>query len=193
VNITSNPTNLDKLTDDQLIAAIKEKLGITAQQIVELCFMICCAADRGIDVNEILPPPLRRWYKHVAAGQVLPELISRFMGMPSFLDRFARLPLPDQQRVVSDSISVAEPDGAVRLLPPAVWTQEQLRLVVADDHLRTPAEQRVLLKQQKKLSLSVPHLPGIQIDRRAKKVSITVPMELTKQELIELAAYLGGK
>jgi hypothetical protein len=33
----------------------------------------------------------------------------------------------------------------------------------------------------------------VEIDKRSREVNITVPMKLTKQELLELATYLGGR
>jgi hypothetical protein len=112
----------EKLTDEQLIESIKESLGMTAQQIGIMCGKLQVAVERGINVDGILPPVIRRWYKHIAAGQVMAELVPQFLGNPSFIDRFARLPLPD-----------------------------------ADDHLRTPEEQKILLKQSKRLTLNVPN------------------------------------
>lgn len=152
-----NAADFNALPTEKLREILTVCLRNQADNLVTMARAVKALEDRGEDLSPLriaLLPKLRL----IACGQLLPEVLTR--GWPYRLVRFVtRLPLDEQRRFVDGDplkVAVYAPDGKevthrlVEILDLERPEQADLRKqVYADDHVRTLAEQALVLDQQR--------------------------------------------
>lgn len=181
---------------EELAAALR----LTVAAIVRLAFIVRLLEERGEDLSG-LKLGLLNHVRRVAYGQVLPEIVVRFAGQPLVLQRVSALPRPDQERLARSG-----DDGMVelvvrreqgfdkRMADPARLTREQVWQVFATDHIRSEAEQILLLEEQNRHDrgemVKAPPLRGkVRADRERKGLMVGrtfVPQTEIAQALADL-------
>ena len=157
VSIFSRSTVESQIAELQSVdtEALKTQLSLCLDEIassmLRMAAIVRVLEDRGEDLDALklqLLPTLRL----IAHGQIAPEAVVRFASQPPLLRLISKLPIPDQKRLGSgDAIDVAEYDAhgqiTTRRLDPLYLGYRRLRLIIADTHVRTPAEQIAVLQE----------------------------------------------
>src|SRR5690606_35817556 len=151
VEVKRNIPDLTSETTDSLKSRLTSLLAQTADDLRQMAAIVAELERRGEDMQELrigIVDHLRR----IAAGQLLPEIVVKFSGFPMMLRIAARLPIPDQQRLVADEpLDMAVWRGEQiewRKVDPLALTTEQIRVVFADDRIRSQQEQVSILEQR---------------------------------------------
>jgi hypothetical protein len=142
---------------DDLRAEFGKLLGITVDAVAKTAKVVVRLEKLGFDLAE-LNNPLVYFYRLVGEGHLLAQLVSSLFGQPARLRMLTSLPPSDQKAVANG-----------KAFPLAVcqngqWTHKSIvllnvpsldhfRQLVARDHIRDEAEQRLYLelKQTKKV------------------------------------------
>lgn len=136
--------------------ALREELGraleVTAAHLARLAWIIRVLEERGEDLSD-LKIDLLGHLRRIAYGQVLPEIVVRFIQSPLALAKIQALPLPDQRRIAQGEslpVAVQSPDGSFthKLIDPVLMTPSQLKLAIGPRGLREIAEQVSLLEER---------------------------------------------
>lgn len=117
---------------------------VTVEQIVRMAAIIRLLEDRGENLDDIKSSMLGN-LRRVAYGQILPDVMVRFQSVPLLLNRVSMLPIPDQQRLLSDEpikVMILE-NGKTdhRLVRPLKMSKSEIQQVFAGEHLRDDGEQ----------------------------------------------------
>lgn len=148
--------HFQELTTEQLREELAGCLRVTATNFARLALIVKALEDRGEDLSALKIPILHH-LRRVACGQVLPEVLVRFAGSPSLITIVGNLPLPDQKAIAEGQpvrlvVYGADGNRTHRLADPLHLSPEQVRQVFARDHVRTDAEQCLLLDQKRERS-----------------------------------------
>lgn len=142
---------LHELSTVELRDQLAGQLQLTADHLLRLALIIRELEDRGEDLSNFrlgLMPYLRQ----IAYGQVAPEIVVRYAGFPSLIQRVSRFPMPDQVRIASGEpvplVVLRGEKTDVRQVDPLHLTREQLHQVFAQDHIRSVSEQAVIAEQR---------------------------------------------
>lgn len=203
------PQTHDLIAEAIDLGAIQERLRPQSSEKLKIRFLECyngaanLIAEAAVCVKlleergkeEIRGLPMIGTFRKIASGQILPELLWQFIESKA-LPFVERLPLPDQKRLVADSMfPVVEPKPGggyttrkvdLRQAPPEV-----AKLAVGPDGLRSPEEQAVYLNTQKIRMTARPAVAPMTVEEPLiHKLTIRVtPSEL--QSLRHLAADAG--
>lgn len=149
--------DLASLTTDELLARLESGLARTAADLAELALVFGELESRGYDLSG-LRIGMARYLRSIARGQTTPQVVVRFSGLPSLLDRVMQLPLEEQARLaeggkVSLAVFASEGDRITeRLIDPLLLTGPQRLQVFGEGVIRTIEQQVPLLTQQVTLS-----------------------------------------
>lgn len=149
-NLESQLISLSSLSTDSLKRELAIALDLTAQTLLKMAAIVKLLEERGEDLSELRLSMLST-LRLIAHGQVASEAVVRFARNPMLLGKIAKLPLPDQKRLASgDQVEVAEVDSAGQLtfrkFDPLLLRARQIKSIFAEDHIRTPAEQVVVIQ-----------------------------------------------
>lgn len=171
----------------------------TAENLLRLAVLLRICEERKYEVEGI-PINFRQRLLRVAYGQAVPDLLAGFWSRPFLFDRISRLPIPDQQRIAADKpIAVVERDDqgvTHRLLAPSQMDDDQIKQVLAGDHIREDqAEQLRWIDQQnqkrEKTRATKPRGP-YEIDAKHRVVIIHQPIKLHARDLLKMLEELDG-
>lgn len=168
---------VDQTAVDQIVdrfwsfhATVEDGVRGMAQCIVELDGM-------GVDPESLSLHGVR-WLRRVASGDLLPGVFTKLIGNTPVLERVARLPPAEQERVVADEeLEYAKIDstGPKKFKCKAVrMTPKVASIVFYRGHIQTFEEQAAIIRQRE------PSIPDTFAkytipDRRRKQVVVTRP------------------
>jgi hypothetical protein len=143
-------------TTERIKHELAHTLGLTANSLRRAALLVRTLEERGEDLSG-LRLALLSHLKKIACGQLLPEVVVRFAGKPLLITLIGNLPIDDQRRLSSGDpvrLIVIGDDGrrTHRLADPLYMVPRQLRQVFATDHLRTDAEQNLILDDRRRIS-----------------------------------------
>jgi len=109
------------LTDEEILrfqdlAAVRDAWAefkkTTAEGLVRMAYIVAVAESAGNDVREIVPSYMLSTFRRITDGTMLPEVYLTFRGNLALMNKVARLPLKEQECVVSDKpLEVVVPSG----------------------------------------------------------------------------------
>lgn len=151
VQVDTNPTNW---TNDRLqtaLESVRQKWGgvrgrtaaLEGEVFLELARLWPTLRARGLvpDGFKLFSPTVLRWLPELAAGTLLPGLLSAFKHTDRCLVRLAELSLDNQARVLSNAPLEVWDETGSRPVPPLLMTPRQLLRVVYNKHILTPEQQ----------------------------------------------------
>jgi len=122
-----------------------ECYGGAARLIAEAAVCVRLLTERGEDLRGM---PMVGTFRRIADGQVLPELVWKFIESPN-RQRVERLPMSDQKRIAADPMVPVAEGQTVRKIDLTQASAEVAKVVIGPDGIRSPDEQRAYLGQQK--------------------------------------------
>jgi hypothetical protein len=144
-------TNYRKRIDAMRPADKRAEFGslllLTGENIWRMGVILRSMDEAGEDYSD-LKMPVMTYLLKVGYGQVLPDVVLAFLGMPRLLRAVAALPLSDQKRLAAgESIKVMTGDAdAHRLLRVADMSDSERQQVFGADYIRDEAEQLAWLR-----------------------------------------------
>lgn len=162
-----------------------ECYGGAARLIAEAAVCVRLLTERGEDMRGM---PMVGTFRRIAEGQVLPEVVWKFIESPN-RQKVERLPLSDQKRLVADPMVPVAEGQTVRKIDLTQAPPEVAKVIIGPDGIRSPEEQRAYLGQQKVRAAHAkrPATPAATFDR-----TLTVGFTTTEfSALIENAARTG--
>jgi hypothetical protein len=135
---------------ETLKASLVGLLTITTETVARAAAIIGILESRGEDLTK-LKMGLVGYLRRVACGQVLPEVVAKFIGS-SVLKNVAALPVNDQKMLLeTETVELASvSDGKIdtRSKPILLLEPFESRQLFASDHIRTVNEQASWLRSQ---------------------------------------------
>lgn len=142
------PAELTALDTPTLRRELAQALELSAQHLLRLAAIWAELERRGEDLRE-LRTGLAVYLPQIAAGTVDAELVVRFAGQRTILNRVAALSITEQRRLLEGAtLPVVERLSTglqVRDVPLRLLTNAQARVALDDGRIRGEAEQRALL------------------------------------------------
>jgi hypothetical protein len=136
---------VEGMTTAQLRQELSRGLRLAADNLLRLALVVKALEARGEDLSG-LRVGLLLFLRQIAAGQLLPEVVVRFAGVPSLIERIGRLPHDEQRRLADGGqvtiVTAARSGFAVEQKDPLALTPRQIGLAFAPDHLRSEEEQK---------------------------------------------------
>jgi hypothetical protein len=186
---------LKTMSEAELRSYLAERLQFTAENLMQMALVIREFDERSIDLSD-LRFSLLVYLRRIAYGQTLPQVVALLAGRRDLLQRVAFLPLPEQERCISDrGLSVVTGESANgeldtrrrQLLDLEHW---EVRQVFGPNGLRNEMQQAVWLKGQAVRAAQQPKIerPTYVIEKNA--LIIHRPTRLTKRELAKILAAM---
>ena len=185
IDITAIEAELRPLSTARLKLRFFECYNGAANLIAEAAVCVRLLMERGEDLKGV---PMVGTFRRVADGQVLPEVVWKFIESPN-RQKVERLPLSDQKRLAADPMVPVAEGQTVRKIDLTQAPPEVAKVVIGPDGIRSPEEQRAYLGQQKVRAAHTkrPATPAVTFDR-----SLTVGFTTAEYaSLIENAASSG--
>ena len=176
-SVTDDQKDLENMTESQLRGELLKCFGLTVYGLRTAATIVSIMEKRGIDLSDMklaLLPYLRK----IASNQVMPEVIIRFVGVPSLLNVIGNLPMPDQEKLAAGEpvpLMVVGPEGrAIRMADPLLMSMTQRTQAFARDRIRDEAEQALFLDSKLlKASTPIPERIGkLKIDKERGGVMV---------------------
>jgi hypothetical protein len=138
---------IEALADDQIEKRFAEATLRTAHGLLEMAACVRVLENRGHNLSG-LKMAILPYLRLIAHGQLMPELVLRFAASPSLLAAAARLPMPDQKRLIDKGVvpmAVIEADRSIgiREVDPRVLSRRELSRVFGETGLVPPNQQIV--------------------------------------------------
>jgi hypothetical protein len=195
-NTIAPPSDLAKMSTEELRAALAKIMATTVAQLVRLAWIVRLLEERGEDLSDLrvgLIPYLRQ----IAYGQIVPEVVMRYAEHPAIVQAIASLPLSDQERLGRGEhvpLAIQREDGAVahHMVDPISLQRNQVRRVFARDRIRSAEEQVILLEErpERRPPPADPVIGGLQVDRKRGGLVVGrrfVPVATITEALSQLA------
>lgn len=143
---------------EKLRRCLAEQLGLTASGLLQMAIIIHILEERGEDLSALRIGLLHHLRK-IANGQILSEVVVKFAGRPSLISLVGNLPIDIQKDLASGGTValVVYTDGgtrSIRQADPMNLTRQQTAQVFARDHIRTEAEQGLILDQRREVKMT---------------------------------------
>lgn len=195
-NLNSAITALSKLTDDQLVVEIGKALSLTVESITRAAACLAVMRQRDMDLSAIEASPLYKVLNRIAAGNLLPEVVTTYAGNEVLRRKIAALPTDSQAELceLDATVKVLTIDGKTRKVRPIDMTPSEIAQVFARDHIRNDAEQRGYIEDRKRsvARKPQPNGDGIAVDTRKKKIVCPDGTTLTLADLLKYAEMLAA-
>lgn len=125
-------TDLAALPTDALRAELAQQMTVTAQHLQRLASIVAELERRDEDLSE-LKVGMLGYLRRIAAGQLHPDAVVRYLDYPMLLNRVATLPVNDQERLANgDPIKLVvwrEGKTETRMMDPIKLTRDQVSQV----------------------------------------------------------------
>lgn len=183
------------------VAALRDMLlraiGSEVEHVVRISTLVRRLEEMGESLEDFPCSTLLPWYRRVAYGQLMPEVLVQFGQHKALARRTMGLSIPEQRLIVCNGpIKVMEPGGDSRQVPAFDLSPRELKQVFDRDHLRTEAEQMAWIRdQQREAHMSQTgggDEPEIKLDRRHGRIWIGKRAFSRKQILGWLADLDAG-
>lgn len=200
LSIDADLTDLDA---SQIVEAFRSLDMLTVEIIETQAKLLLVLAARGYDLAQLNLGLRRHILLKIAHGQLLPEIYVKFAGSVRAVQKIANLPLPDQRRIVEhlgiETVVPGETETfVVRLLNPEYMTMDQLELVFAADHVRSPEAQIAILESRRTNEVvsrgkdDIRVFGNLQCDRTAGIVKMIKGKIAAAVDLIEAARWMDN-
>lgn len=151
--------SVSEMTKEELVRHFAEAFGITVASLVRAAAIVEEYHRRDYDLSDLegVAAGMVHRLRDIANGRLLPELVYKFFNRPGMLNTLARLQLDDQKKFVDDEplkLLTFTQDGRQThlMVKPSKLMKEpdQVKQIVASDHLRDEAEQALWLDTRRK-------------------------------------------
>lgn len=141
---------LAEIPTAELRSRLARAMRATAESLLELAGVWVELERRGEDLRD-LRVGLAKWLPQIAAGTVRPELVIELSGRPQILKLLGSMPMTEQNRIASGTaVPVHVPGESEPVsVPLDRLTTRQVRQVFSDAGIRSPAEQRAFIAQER--------------------------------------------
>jgi hypothetical protein len=189
--IPTSSDHLLRLTPAERLAELRGHVGHSLDAMSRAATVFAAMEAAGDDLSQV-PQHLIRMLRQINARTLLPEVVVRLSGR--LRQKVALMPLAEQRRL-------SEPGARVLLLAASGetieieaqrLTPEQVSQVFGDGYIRTPEEQRALLKPD--APARIPKRRGrppleLEIDKERGTARINGKL-LTKRQLLDIVEQL---
>jgi hypothetical protein len=195
-NIEKLEAELSEMDTEKLKAELARSLAISVENLTRAAIIIGIIESRGEDLSA-LKLGLIQYLRKIACGQLLPEVVARFIGHPA-LKRIAVLPIPDQKRCLNvDGLQIGVlVNGNIthRFKPILLMEAFEVQQVFASDHIRDVEEQVRYVRSRDTCAATVrPIEPVVEVPTwqiEGHKIRVNRPVELTRRDLDAMARAL---
>lgn len=156
----------EAMTDDELKALLVKGLQDAGQSILRCACLVHTLTSRGVNMTGLTAPQVIGRLKKVACGQLLPDVMVRFAGVPSLIDRIGCLPLDEQRRLADGGrvLLVVRGEGGQTdhmMADPLKMGREQISQAFGVSSIRDVEQQVLLLAgRREKKAAPVPQRIG---------------------------------
>lgn len=189
MNELTTRNDLAELTVEQLRAELSRGLTLTATTLTRLGAVWAELERRGENLSD-LRIGLARTLPLIASGRLAAEAVVAFAGRPMVLRSLEGVPLDEQRRLADGQpIPIYLPGASSpESLPLARIPSAAVSRVIVDGTIRTPAEQRLALRQRKAAKPQRHYAVSVDRDNRTLKVgNMTVPLASVIAAMAEAA------
>lgn len=188
INLPAIEAELRPQSPEKLRSTFVESYGKAALFIARAAVCVKLLEERGESLHGI---PQLGLFRRVASGQVLPELVWKFLESPA-RNLVERAPLNDQRKLADcPTRPVVEPAAGggwtTRMVDLTRAPVETVKQVIGPDGLREPEDQIIYLNAQKRRPAPAPapaHEPAAEpLDR-----SVTVRLTVTEMAALKVNA-----
>lgn len=140
--------SLNDRSSSDLRRELKGLIDLTVANLQRMAALVAELESRGEDLSGLrisLLPSLRL----IAAGRTLAEVVMRLADRPMLLQRVAALPITEQKQLLDKGTVSVLVDGEPQPVKLLALPFGNIQQVFAQDHIRTPEEQRVYLAAAK--------------------------------------------
>lgn len=179
IDLTAIEAELRPLSTEKLRGMFVESYGKAAEFIARASVCVKLMEERGENLRGI---PQIQLFRRVACGQVLPELVWKFMESPARRE-VERLPLPDQRKLAeSPFLPVAEPASGggytKRMVDLTTASVTLVKQVIGPEGVRSPEEQIAYISTAKPRSVVTPKVAPVAEEPLTRSVTV----KLTESE-----------
>lgn len=140
---------------DELKQMYVDRLRLTVENLRELAEIARVLEEKGVDISDLETGsgmfPLK-YVRLVGHGQLLPDVVLRFMGHSALMRNIAAMPLPDQKRLADGGkVEVAVRRGSsfdCRMIDPLSMSPDQIRQTISGGRIHSYAEQIARLESE---------------------------------------------
>lgn len=144
-------TDLAALPTDALRAELAQQMTVTAQHLQRLASIVAELERRGEDLSE-LKVGMLGYLRRIAAGQLHPDAVVRYLDYPMLLNRVATLPVTDQERLATGEpiklVVWREGKTETRMMDPIKLTRDQVSQVFGPGAIRDEVGQIAVLESR---------------------------------------------
>jgi len=193
--IITKEDEMKALTVTKSIELFKVLFEKGMQKLQEACEVYVKAIDKddngAKEFREAFPTiPASAWtkFENVGRKQMIPELLTDTTPMA---ERVKKLPYSAQRHLYGKSQQLVTKTGDILNVSFHHASKEQARQLVAQDHIRTPSEQRAWIENTKSgLEKKEEIKPQKVYEIKNGKLVILEPCSFTKDQLIQALAEL---
>ena len=140
------PTDLTRLSNEELRTVLAKQLTLTAAALMEAALIWTELQRRGVDMTA-LRSGLASYLPRIARRELAAEAVVTFAGRRALLQSLSGMSLDEQRRYAAgETVNVVECDDNGALVTSQrqlnELSQREIVLVIANGRVRTPAEQR---------------------------------------------------
>lgn len=175
---------------------LADALGRTVDGLKRAAACVRVLEERDEDLSYISGDLFGR-LRLIAYGQLLPEVVFHFAGLPGLTRIIQSLPIPDQKRMAEGGkveVAVRRGDSFdTRMMAPLDMTSDQIKQVFAGGRIRPVGEQIAHLESEPvhtKVEAARPRAARVHIDPKAATIKVgraTVPVKEVLGSLSDLA------
>jgi hypothetical protein len=181
---------MKEVPTSDLLERLKGVMAATAEMLIEAAAIVRVLEDRGEDLEDVIKPRRLNLLRRIGQGSLMPEIVISNMSEPALVNKFARLTVDDQKKLVADEpvavlVLNALGESDKRMVRPSELTKEEHQQIFDYDHIRTLAEQRTWLRQQEQTAATREPKDG-RFDVYRGKLRVKVAMVFTKEELLKI-------
>lgn len=186
--------DIPNLGDEALIDGLMFWIGVSAVCVRITSAYVAELEKRGADLSKV-NPILMQYYRLVARGTLLPEMVEKFHSRLNILTKSRTYSIEDQRKLLADDcrlpVVVPGADEASEHLMIALdkLTPQQIKQVFGDVGIRSPAGQLVWIRDKSKprtgakISVVFDETENHDLEREAKRRKMT-PTALIRDMLI---------
>lgn len=186
------------MTDQEALDGFKGKFSAATEAILDASRFYVQAITEKPERAELFREAMpmfteTRWrlIENIGRGNALPDL---FTAPPSVLRQLEAMPISAQQVFSAKGAPLLLPNGDSINVTMGRMTPEQARQLVAYDHVRTLAEQKVWLEKEKHRAVTL-HSRRIETGYKIEKGQIVITSDgtlvLTRKQLLAILAEMG--
>jgi hypothetical protein len=186
IDLAAIESELRPLSSEKLRFRFVECYNGAAKLIAQAAVCVKLLKERGDSMTGI---PMTGTYLRIASGQVLPELVWKFIESPH-RQKVERLPIDDQRRLAANPVvPVVEPKPGkgngytTRMQDLTKATPEVAKIAIGPDGIRSPEEQLAFIGTQKARPILAKATSDDEPEAPAEPLRHQITVKLTASEL----------